>query len=112
MKAPKDSQPTPVSTEIHQRAKRLERMRQKKTASPLTGLSAFGVIGWTVAVPTVAGAFLGRWLNQHYPQSFSWTLALIMAGLVLGIIYAWEWIAQAQKKVLEEEQQAEEKQDD
>ena len=40
-----------------------------------------GLIGWSVAVPTVLGAALGLWLDQHYPGTHSWTLALLMAGL-------------------------------
>ena len=79
--------------DIAKQAKRMQEQRQKKFRSPLLGLSAFGVVGWSVSVPTVAGIFLGRWLNEVAPQDFSWTLALMLGGLVLGIIYAWNWIS-------------------
>jgi len=50
------------------------------------------MVGWSVAVPTVGGAFLGLWLERAYPQSFSWTIALILGGVAIGVMIAWVWI--------------------
>ena len=61
-------------------------------ASPLIGFSVFGIIGWSVAVPVVSGAFLGLWLNKVAPQTFSWPIALILAGVVVGGVISWTWI--------------------
>jgi ATP synthase protein I len=58
------------------------------------GLGMFGVIGWSVAVPTLLGALLGTWCDKHHPGPHSWTLALLVAGLILGCANAWFWIAQ------------------
>ena len=58
------------------------------------GFGAFGVIGWSVTVPTLLGAFLGSWWDRHHAGTHSWTLALLVAGLVLGCANAWIWIAQ------------------
>jgi ATP synthase protein I len=58
------------------------------------GLGMSGLIGWSVAVPTLAGAFLGLWLDRHHPSAHSWTLALLVAGLVIGCANAWHWISQ------------------
>ena len=58
------------------------------------GLGMFGLIGWSVAVPTLLGILVGRWWDTHRPGSHSWTLALLVAGLVLGCANAWRWIAQ------------------
>ena len=63
---------------IRRRAERMQQMRNEPKYSPLNGLGVFGVIGWSVALPTVAGAFLGMWLNRVAPQSFSWPMALIL----------------------------------
>lgn len=78
---------------IGRRAERMKRARDKPGQSPLRGLGAFGMIGWSIAVPTVGGAFLGLWLNRVAPQDFSWPIALILGGLVLGIIIAGRWIS-------------------
>ena len=77
--------------DIGRRARRRERARDDPGASPLRGLGVFGMIGWSVAVPTVGGAFLGLWLDRHLPQAFNWTLALILGGVALGSVIAWAW---------------------
>jgi ATP synthase protein I len=56
------------------------------------GLGTMGLVGWSVVVPTLLGAALGIWLDAHYPGRHSWTLALLVAGLVLGCLNAWHWI--------------------
>lgn len=77
---------------IRRRAERMQQTRNEPKYSPLNGLGVFGVIGWSVALPTVAGAFLGMWLNRVAPQSFSWPMALILGGAVVGAMVAWSWI--------------------
>ncbi|HTN34617.1 MAG TPA: AtpZ/AtpI family protein [Marinobacter sp.] len=78
--------------DIRRSAERMKRARNEPGVSPLRGLGAFGIIGWSVAVPTVGGAFLGLWLNKVAPQTFSWPIALILGGVVIGGIIAWSWI--------------------
>lgn len=106
-KSSQKSQPDNSSVqEIARKAQRLHHSRTHPTLSPLRGLSAFGVIGWSVAVPTVAGALLGIWLDKVYPQSFSWPVALILGGIVLGVMVAWEWIARQQREEERDAQRA------
>jgi ATP synthase protein I len=66
---------------------------QRAGAQPMWfGLGMFGVIGWSVAVPTLLGAMLGAWCDKHHPSAHSWTLALLVAGLTLGCANAWYWL--------------------
>ena len=58
------------------------------------GLGMFGMIGWSVAVPTLLGALLGAWWDRHHAGPHSWTLALLAAGLIIGCGNAWYWVAQ------------------
>ena len=66
------------------------------------GLGMSGLIGWSVAVPTVLGAAIGVWLDDRHPQKFSWTLTLLFAGLILGCFNAWHWVAQQDASMHEE----------
>lgn len=91
MSKDKDTEDTSVAA-IRRRAERMQETRDAPKYSPLSGLGVFGVIGWSVAVPTVGGAFLGMWLNRVAPQSFSWPIALILGGVVVGAMVAWNWI--------------------
>jgi len=56
------------------------------------GLGMFGMVGWSVAVPTLLGAMLGIWLDKKFPQSFSWTLTFLLLGLVCGGLVAAHWV--------------------
>ena len=56
------------------------------------GLGSSGLIGWSVAVPTVLGAALGIWIDRNYPGRFSWTLMLLFTGLLIGCTAAWRWV--------------------
>jgi ATP synthase protein I len=57
------------------------------------GLGMMGLVGWSVAVPTLLGAALGIWLDKHHSGSHSWTLALLVVGLTVGCLNAWHWVA-------------------
>ena len=84
--------PDKPAEEIGQHAKRMKSKRDHPGPSPLRGIGSFGMIGWSIAVPTVGGAFLGLWLDRVAPQSFSWTIALILGGVALGGFIAWNEI--------------------
>lgn len=57
------------------------------------GLGLMGMVGWTVVVPTLIGVFTGLWLDSEQPGSRSWTLTMLAAGLALGCVNAWRWVA-------------------
>ncbi|WP_371195934.1 AtpZ/AtpI family protein [Glaciecola sp. SC05] len=57
------------------------------------GLGTMGIVGWSVAVPTLLCLFLGLWLDKHYQMGFSWTLNLLIVGILLGCFSAWHWVS-------------------
>ena len=86
------SKPDKPATEIARHADRIKSSRDNPGPSPLRGIGTFGMIGWSIVVPTVGGAFLGLWLDRAAPQTFSWALALILAGVAIGSFIAAAWI--------------------
>ncbi len=56
------------------------------------GLGMFGIIGWSVAIPTLIGVAFGLWIDHKWPTQYSWTLMFLVAGLVLGCLNAWYWV--------------------
>ena len=68
------------------------------------GLGMMGLIGWSVVAPTLGGAALGLWLDQRHPGAHSWTLALLVAGLAIGCLNAWHWVANEDKAMSEEQE--------
>tara|TARA_R110000868_G_scaffold226448_2_gene479043 strand:+ start:66 stop:422 length:357 start_codon:yes stop_codon:yes gene_type:complete len=69
------------------------RAKQNKNSGIWFGLGMMGVIGWSVAVPTLLGVSLGIWLDKYYGDQRSWTLALLLAGLAIGCFTAWTWVS-------------------
>lgn len=59
------------------------------------GVGLMGMVGWSVAVPTLLGAFFGRWLDSRAAEggSRSWTLVMLAAGVAVGCVNAWRWVA-------------------
>lgn len=56
------------------------------------GLGMFGLVGWSIAIPTVAGIFIGLWLDRRFDHPFSCTLMGMFMGLVFGCWIAWYWV--------------------
>lgn len=87
---------------VGDQANRKVRARRRGDRSVWFGFGTFGVIGWSIALPTLLGALLGLWIDRHFPGGHSWTLALLVAGLVGGCAQAWHWVAQEGKRIQRE----------
>jgi ATP synthase protein I len=83
------------------------RAQRKGTQTVWSGVAMFGIVGWSIATPTLAGALLGLWIDKHYPGVHSWTLALLVAGLVIGCAIAWHWVDKEYKRIQKEEKDEE-----
>lgn len=77
---------------VERKADRKVRARRERRHGVWFGLGMFGLIGWAVAVPTLAGTALGLWIDSRWPGETSWTLAGIAAGVALGCLNAWWWV--------------------
>lgn len=77
-------------------ARRLK-ARKEKGHGLWFGLGMFGMVGWAVAVPALAGVALGIWIDRKTQSGYSWTLMLLLAGIVIGCINAWYWIRKESK---------------
>jgi ATP synthase protein I len=83
---------------IRSRAERKAKARASGEPGVWFGLGMFGLVGWAIAVPTLIGVALGIWLDRVVPANFSWTLALLLAGVTLGCLNAWLWVEKERKR--------------
>lgn len=74
--------------EVASKQERMVRARDKKDGI-WSSIGILGVVGWSVCVPTLIGVAAGIWIDHHWPSRFSWTLTLLLAGLVIGCTLAW-----------------------
>src|SRR5271155_5086508 len=92
-----------LSQEVGAQAARKLKARRNATGVWF-GLGMMGLIGWSVAIPTLLGAALGIWLDKHYAGKHPWTLALLMAGLAIGCLNAWHWVAKEDREMRDEQE--------
>ncbi len=84
-----DEDETDFSREVKTQAARKRKAQRGEHRSIWFGLGMSGLIGWSVMVPTLAGAMLGVWVDKHYPNRISWTLSLMLLGMMIGCFSAW-----------------------
>lgn len=100
-KQPSQNEPAFVR-EVAAKAARKLRARREGHRGVWLGLRMSGLVGWSVAVPTFLGAMLGLWLDRRHPGARSWTLMLLVAGLVIGCANAWRWVVREDKAMHDE----------
>ena len=100
---PTKNEPT-FAGEVGAKAARKLKARRDPKPGVWFGLGMMGLIGWSVAIPTLLGAVLGIWLDKHYPGGRSWTLALLVTGLMIGCLNAWHWVSKEEKAMREEQE--------
>jgi ATP synthase protein I len=80
--------------QVAAKAARKLKAQREKDQGVWSGLGMLGAVGWSVAVPTIVGAMLGHWWARRHPGGHSWTLMLLVAGLVIGCANAWRCMSQ------------------
>lgn len=101
------AQPPAMASTVGAKAQRKLDARRRGAPGVWFGLGTMGLVGWSVVVPTLLGAALGIWLDAHHAGQHSWTLALLMGGLVLGCFNAWHWVAKEERAMRQEREESE-----
>jgi ATP synthase protein I len=87
---------------IARQTRRKLRARQHRDRSTWFGLGMYGLVGWSVVMPTLLGVAAGVWIDGRWPGRFSWTLMLMLGGLLLGCWNAWYWVSLEQRAIRRE----------
>lgn len=61
------------------------------------GLGTFGMVGYTVVLPTLIGLALGVYADRRWGGHVSWSLTGLAVGLFLGCLAAGHWVQRQQK---------------
>ncbi|MEE4608698.1 MAG: AtpZ/AtpI family protein [Desulfobacteraceae bacterium] len=78
--------------DVAQKELRKQKARAHKDRSLWFGLGMFGLVGWSVAIPTLIGITVGIWIDRSVASPYSWTLMLLFVGVVIGCFNAWYWV--------------------
>jgi ATP synthase protein I len=88
-----------MARDVARRAERRIRARGSDERGVWFGLGMYGLVGWSIAGPTVLGVALGLWIDSRAPGGPSWTLMLLFAGLIVGCWTAWYWVSKEQRAI-------------
>lgn len=78
--------------QVKDKASRKLKAQREGDRSIWYGLGMFGIIGWSVAIPTLIGIAIGIWLDLTFVTVYSWTLMMLFVGVIIGCLNAWYWI--------------------
>lgn len=88
--------------EVACREARKLRARRQGRESVWFGLGMMGLVGWSVAVPTLVGLGIGWYIDSHWPGQYSFTLMLILGGVAVGCLNAWLWVSRERRAIEEQ----------
>lgn len=77
--------------------------KQKSANEPRSvwyGFGLFGLVGWSVTIPTLIGVFVGLWFDRQMNHPYTCTITGLLLGLISGCWIAWNWI---QREILTED---------
>lgn len=92
MSARESERRSALERKVGDKAERRMRARREGDRGIWFGLGMMGLVGWSVAIPTVLGLLVGIWLDKRLESGFSWTLTGLMLGVILGCLNAWLWV--------------------
>ncbi len=92
VRSPHDDSSGALARKVGDKARRKQKARAQQGRGLLFGLGMFGLVGWSVAVPTLIGIAVGLWIDRTAPSPYSWTLMFLFLGVLVGCINAWYWV--------------------
>ena len=97
-KPPQEEEAFKREVEVKEARKIRARREREENRRVWFGLGMFGLVGWSVAIPTLIGIALGVWIDVTWPSRVSWTLMLMFIGVLLGCINAWYWVQRESRR--------------
>jgi len=89
---PTEPEEDPMIMEARRRRDRRDRWLREGDMSAGRRLAQIGVLGWIFVTPTLAGLFLGRWLDARLGSGLFWTAPFMLLGVCIGGWTAWRWM--------------------
>jgi ATP synthase protein I len=83
-----------LQEEVERKARRKLRAGREEDRTAWFWLGMFGLVGWSIAIPTLIGVALGVWIDRRWSGPVSWALTLLIVGIAIGCLNAWYWIKQ------------------
>ncbi|MFO7985825.1 MAG: AtpZ/AtpI family protein, partial [Desulfatiglandaceae bacterium] len=86
------NRPKAFPEEVGEKEARKLKAREEGDRGVWFGFGMFGLVGWSVSIPTVIGVAVGVWIDKTWPSPYSWTLMGLITGVLIGCLNAWYWV--------------------
>ncbi len=99
--SPREKPPVPekeFSRQVSRKEARKLKARDRKGQEVWFGLGMFGPHRLVGGLARPGRSPPGRLDRPHLAQRYSWTLMLLLGGIILGSLNAWYWVGQEHKK--------------
>ncbi len=93
------------SNQIKNKTARKIQAKEEDAMNLWSSFRTMGMIGWSIVIPTLLGVALGSWLDQSIKGSYSWTVMLLIIGLVVGCLNAWYWVNKEEERMKKEKKE-------
>lgn len=90
-----------LSEQVARKEQRKLKARRNQNRSIWYGLGMFGLVGWSIAIPTLIGIAIGIWIDRTWEHKYSCTLMCLFVGVVVGCSIAWYWIQRESQEDVE-----------
>jgi len=98
-------------TQVEARQRRKLHSQQQGEHKAWFGLGMFGLVGWSVAIPTLLCIAFGVWLDSNVTGRYSWTLLMLGVGIALGCFNAWFWVSKEREAIARQSRSREDSHD-
>lgn len=72
--------------------------RRDRDRSVWFWVGMMGLVGWSVAAPTIIGVAIGVWADRAWGGRVSWTLTGLVLGALAGCLSAWFWVKKESRR--------------
>ncbi len=87
-----------MSEQVERKARRRLEARRQRDYGVWFGLGMFGLVGWSIAIPTLLGILVGIGLDRRGEGGISWTITFLFVGVAIGCLNAWYWVKRESRK--------------
>ncbi len=84
--------------QVGNREERKLKARREGDRGVWFGFGMFGLVGWSVAIPTLISIAVGIWVDRKWPSQYSWTLMFLFIGIIIGCLNAWYWVKRESRR--------------
>lgn len=97
---------------IDRRSPQVTKKEEEEKSNFANLIAEVSTLAWNLVIPIIGGVMLGHYLDNRNQSDFTWTLSLLVLGVIIAFSNLYNlYIEQGKKKLNTSQPKSEEKQD-